>query len=313
MEDSVDSASFVRQLVNVRESNAEPSVAVLLAAFDGEKWIREQIESILDQVKVNVRLFISIDPSSDLTEHVCRSIAAGDRRVIVLPIGETFGGAAKNFYRLIKDVDTANFDAVALADQDDIWMVDKMFVALQQMSAGSFDGYSANVTAFWDNGRERLVNKAFSQRKYDHFFEAAGPGCTYVFNQKAFIKIQRFIRDNYENVRQIDRHDWLLYAFARERNLNWFIDPVPRVRYRQHFRNQVGARFGLNSFFKRWIQVRDGWYYDEVLKISNSVIKRSVEFKLCREFIFCNFWEFRRAPIERFYILFVLLIYGKRI
>ncbi len=62
-----------------------PRVAVLLAAFNGMRWIEEQLDSILGQSAVDVTVYISIDPSSDGTEAWCADYAARHAQVIVLP------------------------------------------------------------------------------------------------------------------------------------------------------------------------------------------------------------------------------------
>ncbi len=92
-------------------SNRKPYVAVLLAAYNGMCWIEAQLSSILAQQGVNVCVFISVDPSSDETLAWCHKYARKDNRVVVLADdGERFGGAAKNFFRLIRDVDFRGFD-----------------------------------------------------------------------------------------------------------------------------------------------------------------------------------------------------------
>ena len=102
-----------------------PTVAVVLAAYNGSRWIQEQIASIFAQQGVDVTLFISVDSSTDGTEALVNQLAAADSRIVVLPHGLRFGGAAPNFYRLLKDIDFSAFDYVALADQDDVWLSSK--------------------------------------------------------------------------------------------------------------------------------------------------------------------------------------------
>jgi rhamnosyltransferase len=81
------------------------SIAVLLATYNGMKWIEEQVESILNQQSVDVNIYISVDLSTDNTYQWCQDLAKQNVHVKVLPYGERFGGAAKNFFRLIRDVD----------------------------------------------------------------------------------------------------------------------------------------------------------------------------------------------------------------
>lgn len=79
-------------------SNDVPSIAVCLAAFNGVRYLQQQVDSILNQTGVNVTIFASIDRSMDGTEAWFLNLQALDSRIVVLPTGETFGGAAQNFF-----------------------------------------------------------------------------------------------------------------------------------------------------------------------------------------------------------------------
>ena len=168
-------------------------VAVLMAVYNGTKYMDEQISSILGQSGVSVSIYVSVDLSDDESYTRVREWSARDVRVVPLSYGERFGGAGPNFFRLFKDVNFNNYDAVALSDQDDCWLPDKLAHSLSCLKEFSCDVYSSNVTAFWPDGRRLLVDKAQPQKKFDHFFEAAGPGCTYVFNRSAAVALKTFI------------------------------------------------------------------------------------------------------------------------
>ena len=142
----------------------KPSVAVLLAAHNGIEWIKEQIDTIFQQKEVNIFIFISVDVSSDGTFEWCKELNEKNSCVKVLPYGNHFGGAAKNFFRLIKDVNLNLFDFVSLADQDDIWLPNKLSRAVEIIKIKKLEGYSSNVVAFWEDGREKLIKKSSSQK-----------------------------------------------------------------------------------------------------------------------------------------------------
>ncbi|MBW2187408.1 MAG: glycosyltransferase [Deltaproteobacteria bacterium] len=152
----------------------ESKIAVLLAAHNGVAWLKEQVDSILNQHKVEVTLFVSVDRSSDGTEVWFDKLSKQDNRVVILPHGQSFGGAAPNFFRLIRDVDFDGFDYVSFADQDDIWHLNKLKRATEQLVLNKADAYSSNVTAFWPSGKEQIVFKSQLQCKWDYLFEAAG-------------------------------------------------------------------------------------------------------------------------------------------
>ena len=77
-----------------------PKIAVLLAAYNGEYWTMDQINSILKQNNVHVDIFVSIDFSSDGTYDLLMDLQKKHININVLDYVQTFGGASKNFYRL---------------------------------------------------------------------------------------------------------------------------------------------------------------------------------------------------------------------
>jgi rhamnosyltransferase len=248
-----------------------PKVAVLLAAYNGKAWIEEQLASILAQTGVNLSIYISVDPSTDGTEALCAEYAQTRQNVFLLPPAGPFKGAARNFFRLIRDVDFSTYDFVSFSDQDDIWYPDKLERAVTRLQSDDIDGYSSNVIAFWPNGRRMLVDKAQPQVKWDHLFEAAGPGCTYVLKPALAAGFKHLIVEQWERVQEVALHDWFCYAFARSHEFKWFIDPVPGMDYRQHASNQVGVNFGILSALVRLQSVTNGWWLKQI-KLTSSLM-----------------------------------------
>lgn len=236
---------------------ATPSIAILLAAYNGRQWLAEQLGSIFSQQGVALQVFVSVDKSSDGTEEWLADFAQNESRITLLPMGERFGSAAKNFYRLIRDVDVSRFDYVAFADQDDIWRPEKLERAVGCLQQG-FAGYSSDVLAFWPDGRQRLIKKAQAQRQWDFLFESPGPGCSFVVKRELIEQIQDGLNRHWTAIQQIDYHDWFVYAFARAHQLPWIIDDFAGVHYRQHTANELGANAGLRAFWARVQHVGDG-------------------------------------------------------
>lgn len=248
-----------------------PKVAVLLAAFNGMQWIEEQLDSILEQSGVDVTVHISVDSSTDVTESWCHAYAARHPAVVVLPGAGTFGGASRNFFRLIRDVPIEEYDFVAFADQDDVWYPGKLERAIRQIGDLQVDAYSSNVIAFWPDGRTHLLDKAQPHTAWDFLFEAAGPGCTYVFSRQLSSPLKACVLANWSELQEVSLHDWYCYAFARSRGFKWFIDEQPSMDYRQHERNQVGANTGINSLIARYKTIHDGWWFSQVKTITRLV------------------------------------------
>lgn len=246
-----------------------PKVAVLLAVYNGMEWIQTQLHSLLKQAGVDVTIFISVDPSDDTSEVFCRKMSVQYKNIVVLPNQGKFGGAAKNFFRLIRDVDFSKFDYVSFADQDDIWLEDKLLKAINKMIGTESFAYSGNVVAFWLNNSQRLINKAQTQQQFDYMFESAGPGCTFVLTKRVALELQQFLIANQEKCQQVALHDWFIYAFARSKGFKWFIDSESHMLYRQHADNVVGANVGFKAKFVRWKKLREGWLIKQALLIAD--------------------------------------------
>ncbi|MGY4493053.1 glycosyltransferase [Pseudomonas sp. TE3610] len=249
----------------------KPQVAVLLAAYNGMQWIEEQLMSIQAQTAVRVSIFISVDLSTDDTYNWCTHYADAHDNVRVLPQVGRLGGAGRNFYRLLNDLDLTGIDYVALADQDDRWFPDKLQRAVEQLQLTSSDAYSSNVTAFWPDGREQLLDKAQPQVAWDYLFEAAGPGCTYVLSAELTVALKRVMQAQWELLQSVTLHDWFIYAFARSQAFKWHIDARPGLHYRQHAANQVGANVGLKPMWSRFSKILDGWWFEQVFLISRLI------------------------------------------
>ncbi len=236
-----------------------PHVAVLLAAYNGMQWIEEQLNSILNQQHVLLTVFISVDRSIDDTLTFCQNLAKDDPCIVLLPYGESFGGAARNFFRVLREVDFWKFDYVCLSDQDDIWLPNKLSRAHQTLLKTGSDAYSSNVLAFWPDGSNVLIEKSQKQVSWDFLFEAAGPGCTYVMRKELACAVQDLLKSRWAEFQQVGLHDWFVYAFARANGYRWVIDDVPGMLYRQHENNQVGVNAGWRAFVHRADKVLSGW------------------------------------------------------
>ena len=249
-----------------------PTIAILLAAYNGIDFIEIQVDSILKQKDVNLELFISVDYSSDETYNWVIDLSHKNKNVHILPYGEVYGIASGNFFRLIKDVDFSFFDYIALADQDDIWDLDKIISAIDTLKVNKAVGYSCNIISFWSDGRQKKINRPSTQKKFDYYFEPPGAGCTFVIKKEIAMILKDFLINNWTKINDINSHDWLIYAFVRSIDQKWYIDNREFMFYRQHQNNQEGVRNGLKAYLFRIRQVQNGWYMDEIKKIYNYLI-----------------------------------------
>ena len=292
-------------------------VLILLAACNGEKWISKQIETILNQKNVNISLKISIDRSTDKTIEICKKFADGNKNISLEFNSIDNSSAAKNFYRLISKTDFKEYDFIALSDQDDIWLQNKIKYAIDIIEYENVDVYSSDALAFWENEDKKIyIKKSYNQKKYDFYFEAAGPGCTYVLNNKSAIFLQEFILKNYKNLKSISQHDWLIYAILRKKNFKWLINDKALILYRQHKNNVFGANYGLKNLFYRINLLFNKWYKKQIINIIKIVgdeedqyifkyfLKNKTIYKF---FLLVNVKDLRRRPRDKFIMFFILL------
>lgn len=249
-------------------------VAILITFYNGEKYLNEQLSTILNQEKINLKIFASIDVSTDLTRELVSKLYS--KNVEIISTRLKFGSAAKNFYYLISKVNLSNFDYVALSDQDDIWKKNKLFRGISLLKKNNFSGYSSDVIAFWPSGKEKYIKKSYNQTKYDFLFESAGPGSTFILKKSYFLKFQNFLKKNYSQIYDSTiPHDLLIYAYFRSFDFKWFIDNYPSLYYRQHPHNELGVNDGLFAFIKRTKIILKGEFFSNAEVIFNFFLKNS--------------------------------------
>lgn len=287
----------------------QKKIAVLLAAYNGLSWLPSQIDSIMSQVGVDVKIFISVDLSTDGTFEWCSKTFEGNSAVSCLPYGERFGGAAKNFFRLVRDVNLKEFDYIALSDQDDVWLPEKLQRAVDIIEREGLDGYSGDVIAMWEDGRQFHAKKSYKQKRFDFFFEPAGPGCSYVLKRESILSFQDFLIKNWRVVGDVEYHDWLIYAYYRASGFSWFIDEQPMMYYRQHGGNQIGWNSGIHAYLARIKLVSKKWYRIEVNKIWALVAPFDKSGFSCKgSFLIMNFWQLRRRPRDAWVLLALVMM-----
>ncbi len=290
-------------------------VAVLLAAYNGEKYISEQIDSILNQLNSDVTIFVCLDKSSDRTLELINQYVKSNINIKLVSHSARFGSAGKNFFHLIKSVDVSGFDFVAFADQDDIWLPEKLSRAASTLIEKGYDAYSSNVLAFWEDGKKKLIHKSSPQAEFDYLFESPGPGCTFLFKVALFREIQLHIINRYDDIDLLWLHDWFCYSFARFNGYAWKIDSKPTMLYRQHTDNEVGANASFTALFSRFKTVASGDGLNLVLNQAQFIGQDSLKavgnlhsgrigfLKLAS-----TFYKYRRKPIDKVFCLILFLL-----
>ena len=240
-----------------------PRITVLLATYNGRRWLPEQLDSILSQTDVVVRVVALDDESTDGTGQWLAEAALTEPRLTVLAPEGRSGSAAANFFRLLARAPVDDADFVALSDQDDVWLPGKLARHARLMREHGYDGVSSNVTSFSPDGRRTLIRKDYPQREFDFLTESPGPGCTFLLSPRLVSLVRDVIA--HDDVSVIDFHDSLIYAIARSRGWQWHIDGEPTVDYRQHDANVMGSNVGAAGAFSRFDLIRRRWHRNQAI------------------------------------------------
>lgn len=114
----------------------ESKIIILLATYNGGKFIMEQLDSIVKQSYSNWEVLISDDGSTDDTLNIIREFCSKDYRIKIVNESLTKQGACQNFGNLLKTALDKEWDFVMFADQDDFWYENKIQLTLDSMLDG---------------------------------------------------------------------------------------------------------------------------------------------------------------------------------
>lgn len=258
-------------------------VAVLLASYNGGNYIREQLNSIINQEGVDLHIFVRDDGSTDNTGKVVGEIAAINNMVTLLPEGERTGSAAANFLWMLSNIDLVGFTHASLADQDDIWATSKLARAIEQMEAYDAEGYSSDLIAY-SVAEQKVcyIRKSYAQKPYDHLFQGASAGCTYVLSMRLVDKIRQKLGGVPSIEFRTRSHDWLIYAIARSSGYTWRCDNEAHIFYRQHSANVYGSRTSLGGVIAKLNQIGSGWYRQNILWLHQFIENNEDEFTILK-------------------------------
>lgn len=238
------------------------TVDILMATYNGELFLREQIESIQAQTFSDWRLLVSDDCSSDGTVEIIKELAETDSRIVLISEGERHGSAKSNFMFLLKKSEAPY---VMFCDQDDVWLSNKIKLSIScirelELSYGS----ASPVMAFTDmkvvDSKLNVIDDSFESLSKlnpnrtsfpELLAQSIGAGCTMIFNDCA---AQLALRVS--NIEQIIMHDWWLSIICSAFGKIAYID-YPTSLYRQHENNEVGARKFSPTFWLGHIKLME--------------------------------------------------------
>lgn len=234
-------------------------VAILLCTYNGSKYIKKQIDSIISQTVNEWVIFASDDGSTDDTLEILNEyqIKLGSERFCI--IKGPGKGFAWNFISLLESSGD-EFDYYAFCDQDDEWMPEKLAAGISNLN-----GYSQELPSLYCS-RTQLVDENNNDIGLSPLFEkppsfknaliqSIAGGNTMMLNRQArklIIKTPRYDR--------VISHDWWVYIIITAVGGKVFYDPIPNIKYRQHTGNIVGSNLGWLARLKRVAGLLDGHF-----------------------------------------------------
>ena len=235
----------------------EDTIDILLPTYNGEKYLREQLDSILNQTYKNIRLIISDDCSKDSTPVILEEYKNKDNRIELYLQKENIG-VVKGIEFLLGKVKS---DYYMLADQDDVWLplkVEKSMESLKKNNAdlvfGDLEVVDQNLNTIYPSFGDfmllnRKINKYINSYKVNYLYNCV-TGCT-ILSKKEFIK-EIIPIPNYS--KYLIHDHWIGIVLALHGKLAYMSEKY--IKYRQHGDNQVGTD-KISHGFKELDQVRE--------------------------------------------------------
>ena len=253
-------ASFPGAAVEI-DQIAHQRVAILMGCYNGQTYLREQLDSIEAQTHRNWVLWVSDDGSTDDTAKILdeyRSRWGEDKlRVVDGP----HQGFARNFLSLVARPEI-EADFFAYCDQDDVWVASKLARALdvlERVREGDQPQLYCSRTLLVDAKSQPLGFSPLFDRKpgfKNALVQNIGGGNTMVFDAAA----RRIIAGAGWDL-DVVAHDWWTYIAISAAGGHTIYDPKPALRYRQHGSNLIGSNVGMGARFGRVFKLFQGQWH----------------------------------------------------
>ena len=255
----------------------EEQIDILLATYNGEKYLEEQIDSILNQTYKNIKLIISDDCSTDNTIDILKKYENEDNRVKVY-IQEDNLGVVKNIEFLLNRVDSPYY---MLADQDDFWMPEKVEKSLETLRKNEADLVFGDLEIVDENLNimhpsfndymllTRKIKKYIDSYKINYLYNCV-TGCTILAKKETIDWILPL-----PTVSKHLIHDhWIGIMVAINGKLAYM--PEKYIKYRQHGNNQIGTK-KISHGFTKFEQLRE-WFINVKIGVFGTYVENNDRF-----------------------------------
>ena len=225
-------------------------IDILLATYNGEKYLKEQIDSILNQTYKNIRLVISDDCSKDSTRKILKEYETDER--VEIHYQNNNQGYVKNFEYLLKQVTS---DFYMLSDQDDVWLpekIEKTYYTLLEKNAdlvfGDLEVVNENLKTIYPSFNkfmllDRRIRKYIDSYRLNYLYNCI-TGCTVMAKKNMIKKILPFPSKS----KYVAHDHWMGIIISLNGKVAYM--PEKYIKYRQHGNNQIGTNKISHGFTK---------------------------------------------------------------
>jgi len=237
-------------------------VAILMATYNGEKYLKEQIESILNQTYKDIVIYIRDDNSKDNTNKIIDEyIEKYPEKIVRVEDEKKAKGACKNFMYLLEYVYNLNeYYMFMFADQDDFWLNNKVEIVVSEynkLQNKEQEPVLIHTDLYVVDSELNILDESFikysnlkeNYNKFNNYLiQNNVTGCT-TFINKNLVDLIKF------DIKDICMHDWYFALIASAFGKVIFINK-PTIKYRQHGNNVLGAKKvkGIKGIFNKLIK-----------------------------------------------------------
>ena len=224
--------------------NKDPRVQILLATYNGESFLRGQLDSIVNQEYKSWELLIHDDGSIDNTIQILNEYENNyPKKIKLLNDQRVFSSASKNFFHLIENR-SKEANLYCFCDQDDIWHKSKLRLIIERYISKEVEepllihsdlSLIDKKGELLEKSHNKLINyqKNFITKNTSYYYNPV-PGCAMTINSA--------LADKISYSKYMVMHDWWILLSAMQENTTVLYIDLPLVAYRQHSGNVLGYK-----------------------------------------------------------------------
>lgn len=238
-------------------------ILVLMATYNGEKYLQEQLDSIYRQKGMNVDILVRDDGSKDGTVSILKDNQ--EKHSLQWYQGE-HRNVQMGFFELMQKAVNMDYNYFAFCDQDDVWDDDKLLIGYKSICDSSGCALYYSGQRLVDEKLNFIENHELNRGRSlkSRFVLSDFAGCTGVFNRKLLEETIKF------KPKYMLMHDTWVLRICLCLGGKVVVDSEPHMNYRQHVGNTVGLKHGILATFK---QVKQYIYEYQIEKLTKELLR----------------------------------------